>query len=182
MARKPVKPNKPGALKKVPAPIQPSKKAIPQPMPKELPPVREPKIMTSSPMVAPDRALDSKRSIGSGPSMKQPMSKTMPAPRNYGGITAQPMPAFPGDSKGGIKTLPIKPTDPKPKYVPLTPKDPSIQNMPYKPGEGGGGIKTMPYIPPKDGSGPKVEKMPFKPESPKTPGIKKPNKMERGKP
>jgi hypothetical protein len=148
----------------------------------------EPK--SNRPTTAPDRALDPRRSIGSGPSMKQPMSKTMPAPRNYGGITAQPMPAFPEDSKGGIKTLPIKPTDPKPKYVPLTPKDPSIQNMPYKPGEGGGGIKTMPYTPPTDGSGPKVENMPFKPNKPAPQDKLKPakpftppsKKMVRGKP
>jgi hypothetical protein len=108
--------------------------------------------------------------------------KTMPAPRDYGGITAQPMPAYPKDSPGKITTLPIRPTDPKPNIVPLNPKNPSFENMPYKPGKGGGGIKTMPYTPPKDGSGPKVENMPFKPGSPKTPGIKKPNKMERGKP
>ena len=83
-------------------------------------------LAAATPKTAPDRALEPGRSVGSGPSM----SKTMPAPRNYGGITAQPMPAFPGDSKGGIKTLPIRPTDPKPKIVPLSPKDPSIQNMP----------------------------------------------------
>jgi hypothetical protein len=143
-------------------------------------------LAAATPKTAPDRALEPGRSVGSGPSMGKTLpapgtpktntpkqnvdpgfSKKMPAPRNYGGITAQPMPAFPGDSKGGIKTLPIRPTDPKPKIVPLSPKDPSIQNMPYKPGEGGGGIKTMPYTPPKDGSGPKIETMPFKPESPK---------------
>jgi hypothetical protein len=112
------------------------------------------------------------------------MSKTMPAPRNYGGITAQPMPAFPGDSKGGIKTLPIRPTDPKPKIVPLSPKDPSIQNMPYIPPKDGSGPKAekMPYTPPKDGSGPKAENMPY--ITPGSPKLKpaKPAPQEKLKP
>jgi hypothetical protein len=154
-----------------------------------------------------DRAKDAVRSVGSGPSMGKTLpapgtpktntpkqnvdpgfSKTMPAPRNYGGMTAQPMPAFPGDSKGGIKTLPIRPTDPKPKIVPLSPKDPSIQNMPYIPPKDGSGPKAekMPYIPPKDGSGPKAENMPYitpgspklKPAKPFTPPSKKMGKAK----
>lgn len=99
-----------------------------------------------------DRALEPGRSVGSGPSMgpnikkdldpgfKGPGSlpptpkdnvdpgfgrKTMPAPRNYGGIQAQPMPYYPGQGGGGIKTMPYTP-----------PKDgsgPKIENMPFKP-------------------------------------------------
>ena len=79
----------------------------------------EPK--SNRPTTAPDRALDPRRSIGSGPEM----NKTMPAPRNYGGIQAQPMPYYPNQGGGGIKTMPYTP-----------PKDgsgPKIENMPFKP-------------------------------------------------
>ena len=103
------------------------------------------------PTTAPDRALDPRRSIGSGPEM----NKTMPAPRNYGGLgMAQP--------------------------------------MPYYPNQGGGGIKTMPYTPPKDGSGPKFENMPYIQPKKIGPGVAMPpkapvkptpqGKMQRSKP
>lgn len=73
------------------------------------------------PKVAPDRSGDPRRSTGSGPSM----NKAMPAPRNYGGITAQPMPYYPGKTPGKVENMPYTP-----------PKDgsgPKIENMPFKP-------------------------------------------------
>ena len=99
---------------------------------------------------APNRALEPGRSVGSGPSMgpnikkdldpgfKGPGSlpptpkdnvdpgfgrKTMPAPRNYGGIQAQPMPYYPGQGGGGIKTMPYTP--------PADGSGPKFENMPY---------------------------------------------------
>jgi len=68
---------------------------------------------------APDRANDMRRSTGSGPEMK----KTMPAPRNYGGIQAQPMPFIPGPNSGKAENMPFIPG-----------KTPGkIENMPFKP-------------------------------------------------
>ncbi len=108
--------DEPQKLKPTPslAPKQPK----PQVTPAEKPPVLEPKIMTG-PTTAPDRALDPRRSIGSGPEM----NKTMPAPRNYGGIQAQPMPFIPGPNSGKAENMPFIPG-----------KTPGkIENMPFKP-------------------------------------------------
>ena len=100
---------------------------------------------------APNRALDPRRSIGSGPSMAPKFGKNLD-PGFKGPGSLPPTPKDNVDPGFGRKTMPATP---------------GIQNMPYKPGTGGG-IKTMPYTPPKDGSGPKIENMPFiKPESPK---------------
>ena len=41
-----------------------------------------------------------------------------------------------------------------------------MEQMPYKPGKNPGKVEKMPYTPPKDGSGPGIKTMPFKPESP----------------
>lgn len=39
------------------------------------------------------------------------------------------------------------------------------KTMPYTPGPNSGKVEKMPYTPPKDGSGPGVAKMPFRPEA-----------------
>jgi hypothetical protein len=135
-----------------------------------------------------DRALEPGRSVGSGPSMgpnikkdldpgfKGPGSlkpstpkdnvdpgfgrKTMPAPRNYGGIQAQPMPYYPGQGGGGIKTMPYTP--------PADGSGPKFENMPYiKPSD-----KLKPGKP-----APQDKLKPAKPSF--TPPSKK---MQRGKP
>jgi len=117
----------------------------------------------ATPKAAPNRALDPGRSVGSGPSMGKTLpapgapkpstpktnvdpgfSKTMPAPKNYGGIKAQPMPYYPGEDKGGIKNMPYTP-----------PKDgsgPKIENMPFKPTAPKDAVKPPPpgpFYPPK---------------------------------
>jgi hypothetical protein len=87
-----------------------------------------------------DRAKDAVRSVGSGPSM----GKTMPAPKNYGGITAQPMPYYPGKTPGKVENMPYTP-----------PKDgsgPKIENMPFKPTAPKDAVKPPPpgpFYPPK---------------------------------
>jgi hypothetical protein len=136
---------------------------------------------------APNRALEPGRSVGSGPSMgpnikkdldpgfKGPGSlkpskpkdnvdpgfgrKTMPAPRNYGGIQAQPMPYYPGQGGGGIKTMPYTP--------PADGSGPKFENMPFKPND-----KLKPGKP-----APQDKLKPAKPSF--TPPSKK---MGRGKP
>jgi hypothetical protein len=76
-----------------------------------------------SPKVAPDRSNNPTRVTGSGPSM----NKAMPAPRNYGGITAQPMPYYPPKDGSG----------PKAERMPYTPpadgSGPKFEKMPFKP-------------------------------------------------
>jgi hypothetical protein len=111
---------------------------------------------------APDRALDPRRSIGSGPSM---------GPRTTGGAPVDGAPKFGGDpgfkGPGSLAPAPKDNVDPgfgrKTMPAPRNYGGIQAQPMPYYPNQGGGGIKTMPYTPPKDGSGPKFENMPFKP-------------------
>ena len=79
----------------------------------------------------------------------------MPAPRNYGGIQAQPMPYYP-DKNGG----------------------PKFENMPYTPPKDGSGPKfeNMPFIRPKK-IGPGKDMPPKAPIKPTPQG-----KMQRSKP
>jgi hypothetical protein len=85
--------------------------------------------------------------------------KTMPAPKNYGGIQAQPMPYYPGEGGGGIKTMPYTP--------PADGSGPKFENMPFKPES----PKLKPAKP--------APQEKLKPSKPFTPPSKK---MGRGKP
>ena len=141
---------------------------------------------------APDRALDPRRSIGSGPSM---------GPRTTGGAPVDGTPKFGGDpgfkGPGSLKPAPKDNVDPGfgRKTMPAPRNYGGLgmaQPMPYYPNQGGGGIKTMPYTPPKDGSGPKFENMPYIRPKKIGPGVAMPpkapvkptpqGKMQRSKP
>jgi hypothetical protein len=119
---------------------------------------KKPSIDTVNPSVlnyVRDKARDATRSVGSGPEM----NKTMPAPRNYGGITAQPMPYIPGPNSG------------------------KAENMPFKPGKTPGKIENMPFKPEAKQAPKPVLPAPIRaPSTPGTPPTPKPEFTGRPKP